>query len=65
MSQREANILWLKDILEHLTACQKELEWADDNKTIGLLTETMLRDLERCQRLCTALHRRCAQEQVG
>jgi hypothetical protein len=58
MSPREANLLWLKDILEHLTACQRQLEWAEDTESIGVLTETMLRDLERCQRLCQALRRR-------
>src|SRR5258708_4156743 len=27
MSQREANLLWLRDILEHLKDCQQQLEW--------------------------------------
>ena len=58
MSQRDANLLWLKDMLEHLTACQRKLEWAENPETISLLTETMLRDLERCQRLCESLHQR-------
>ena len=30
MSQREANLLWLKDMLDHLTTCQQQLEWAQD-----------------------------------
>jgi hypothetical protein len=59
MSQRDATVLWLRDILEHLSASQKHLEWAKDTETIRLLTENMLRDLERCQRLCENLHRRC------
>jgi hypothetical protein len=59
MSQREATVLWLRDILEHLSATQKHLEWAKDLETIRLLTENMMRDLERCQRLCEALHQRC------
>jgi hypothetical protein len=59
MSQREANVLWLRDILEHLSASQKQLEWAQDTETIRLVTETMLRDLERCQRLCEAMRQRC------
>ena len=58
MSQRDANLLWLKDMLEHLSACQRKLEWAENPDTIRLLAETMLRDLERCQRLCETLHRR-------
>jgi hypothetical protein len=59
MSQREANVLWLRDILEHLSASQKQLEWAEDRETIRLLTERMLRDLERCQRLCESMRQRC------
>ncbi len=58
MSQREVNLLWLKDILEHLSASQKQLAWAKDHETVRLVTETMLRDLERCQRLCETMHRR-------
>jgi hypothetical protein len=65
MSQREANVLWLRDILEHLSACQKQLEWAEDNATVAVVTETMLRDLERCQRLCNNLHRRCSLQPVS
>ena len=58
MSQREANVLWLRDLLEHLSASQKQLEWAEDPETIRLVTETMLRDLERCKRLCEGLCQR-------
>ena len=58
MSQRDANLLWLKDMLEHLSACQRKLEWAENPETVSLLTETMLRDLERCQRLCESLRQR-------
>ena len=65
MSQRETNLLWLKDMLEHLTACQQQLEWAEDNDTVHLLTETMLRDLECCRRLCETLQRRTQCQQVA
>ena len=61
MSQRESNLLWLKDLLEHLTTCQRQLEWAEDNETIRVLTETMLADLDRCKRLCETMQRRTAQ----
>ena len=59
MGQRDANLLWLRDMLEHLSACQKQLEWAEDPDTVRLLTDTMLRDLERCQRVCETLRQRC------
>jgi hypothetical protein len=58
MSQREANLLWLRDILEHLMECQRRLEWAEGPESVNLLTQTMRRDLERCQRLCEALQRK-------
>ena len=64
MSQRESNLLWLRDQLEHLSANQKRLEWAEDATTVRLLTETMLRDLQRCQRLCEALHQRSVARQA-
>ena len=59
MSQRDTTLLWLKDILEHLTASQERLEWTSDAETTRVLTEAMIRDLERCTRLCETLHRRC------
>jgi hypothetical protein len=58
MSQREANLLWLKDTLEHLRHCQKQLDWTEDPEAVQLITETMLRDLECCRRLCETLQRR-------
>lgn len=59
MSQRAANILWMRDILEHLSATRQQLEWTEDRDTIRVLTESMLRDLERCQRLCESVHQKC------
>jgi hypothetical protein len=58
MSQRESTLLWLKDTLDHLTGCQKQLEWAADPESVQVLTESMLRDLECCRQLCAALHER-------
>jgi hypothetical protein len=65
MSQRESNLLWLRDLIEHLGACQQQLQWSEDGETIQLLTETMLRDLDSCRRLCETLQRRaCFQHAV-
>lgn len=58
MSRRESELLWLKDMLEQLTACQQQLHWTQDADTVGVLTQTMIRDLDRCRRLCLDLHRR-------
>jgi hypothetical protein len=57
MSQRESNLLWLKDLLGHLGNCQHQLEWAEDDETVRVVTETMLRDLESCRRICEKLSR--------
>jgi hypothetical protein len=57
MSQRERNLLWLKDTLEHLLSCHQQLEWTQETETVQVVTETMLRDLECCRRLCQTLHR--------
>lgn len=65
MSQRESNLLWLKDVLEHLTACRQELEWAQDPETIHLLTATMLRDLETSRRICETIRRRTSVQPVA
>lgn len=58
MTTREAALVGLRDTLEHLTDVQQQLEWAGEAATTALLTEAMLRDLERCRRLVEALRRR-------
>lgn len=65
MSQRETNLLWLKDVLEQLSACQRQLEWAEDQNTVRLITESMLRDLDCCRRLCETLQRRASFQHAG
>lgn len=57
MSQKETNLLWLKDTLNHLKSCQQQLQWVENHESVHLLTETMLRDLDRCRRLCMSLRR--------
>jgi hypothetical protein len=64
MSKRESNLLWLKDILDHLASCRQQLEWVEDSQSVRLLAETMLRDLECCKRLCETLYRRNAMQPV-
>jgi hypothetical protein len=65
MSQRDANLLCLRDTLEHLSVNEQRLEWTEDPEAIHLLTENMIRDLVRCQRLCENLRRRCSLERVA
>lgn len=64
MSQRESNLLWLHDMLAHLTACQQRLTWTEDPEAVQVLTENMIRDLDACRRLCETLHRRSVARQA-
>ena len=57
MGQRDSNLLWLKDLLEHLRDSQQQLQWSEDPETTLVLTETMIRDLDCCRRLCESLRR--------
>jgi hypothetical protein len=65
MSQRDTNLLWLKDLLEHLAATRQELQLVTDGEAIRVLTESMLRDLESCRRVCETLRRRAGVRQAG
>jgi hypothetical protein len=58
MSQRENNLLWLKDVISHLRSCQRQLEWTENSEAVHVLTDTMLRDLDCCRRICEGLQRR-------
>jgi hypothetical protein len=64
MSQRDANLLWLRDLLEHLNDSQQQLQVSEDGETIRVLTDSMLRDLESCRRLCESLRRRAGLRQA-
>jgi len=58
MTPRQTALLRLQDLLAHLGTCQQQLSWAEEPETIHLTTETMLRDLEQCRRLCEELSRK-------
>jgi len=65
MSQRDLNLLWLKDTLRHLEDCRRQLEWSEDHQAINVISEAMLRDLDCCRRLCDALRKRQAAVLAG
>ena len=65
MSRRETDLLWLRDVLDHLRDCQQRLQWTEDREAVRILTETMLRDLEACRRLCETLQRRTRDQAVA
>lgn len=65
MSQRDSELLWLQDTLEHLVSCRQQLLWVRDPSSIHYLTETMLRDLDACRRLISRLHRKAALQSIN
>jgi hypothetical protein len=65
MSQRENKLLWLRDVLNNLRSCHKQLEWTQNTQTIQVITETMLRDLECCRRLCATLQQAATKQEAA
>ncbi len=55
MRNRRHTLLWMKDLIEHLSRCHDQLEWTSDDETQSFLAEAMLGDLDQCQRLCEQL----------
>lgn len=56
MKDRRHTLLWMKDLLEHMSRCHDQLQWAgDDDPTRDYLADSLLGDLVECQRLCEEL----------
>ncbi|MFO0958638.1 MAG: hypothetical protein U0800_14610 [Isosphaeraceae bacterium] len=55
MRDRNTTLLWIKDLLDHLSHCHEQLQWAGGGPTEEFLTEAMLVDLTECRRLCERL----------
>lgn len=55
MRNRQNTLLWMKDLIEHMTQCHEQLQWAGDGRSQSFLTESMMADLAECQRLCVEL----------
>jgi hypothetical protein len=45
----------MKDLIEHMTQCHEQLQWAGEGATDSFLAESLLVDLAECQRLCEQL----------
>lgn len=58
MRNRRETLLWMKDLIEHMSRCQEQLQWAGDGATETFLTDALLVDLSECQRLCEQLQTR-------
>ncbi len=55
MRNRRHTLLWMKDLLEHMSRCHDQLEYAGDGAAQLFLAEAMLGDLVQCQQLCEQL----------
>jgi hypothetical protein len=55
MKNRRTTLLWMKDLIEHMSRCHEQLQWADAGPSESFLTEAMLGDLSEFQRLCQEL----------
>jgi len=55
MKDRQNTLLWMKDLIEHMSRCHDQLQWAADGRTESFLAETMIGDLTECRRLCEEL----------
>jgi hypothetical protein len=60
LSIRKSDLLWFHDMLEHLHECLQQLEWTQDPTAVHFLSDSMLRDLDGCRRLCQNLQRKAA-----
>lgn len=58
MRNRQRTLLWMKDLLDHMSRCHEQLQWAADEPTESFLTESMLVDLSEYRRLCEELQSR-------
>jgi hypothetical protein len=58
MTNRRNTLLWMKDLIEHMTRCHEQLQWAGDGPTESFLAESLMVDLAECQRLCEELRER-------
>jgi hypothetical protein len=55
MRNRRHTLLWMKDLIEHMSRCHDQLQWASDGTTQMFLTDSLLGDLNECQKLCEQL----------
>jgi hypothetical protein len=55
MKNRRTTLLWMKDLIEHMSRCHEQLQWAADGPSESFLTDAMLGDVSEFQRLCQEL----------
>ena len=55
MRNRRETLLWMKDLIEHMSQCHEQLQWAGEGSTESFLTDALMVDLTECRRLCEQL----------
>ncbi len=63
MSQREANLRYLRDMIDHLQSCQRQLEWSKSPEAVRVIAETMIRELDCCRRMCDGIRQKVSVRQ--
>lgn len=58
MRNRRQTLLWMKDLLDHMNRCHEQLQWAADAPTESYLADSLMVNLNECQRLCEQLRDR-------
>ena len=49
---RRNTLLWMKDLLDHMSRCHDQLTWASDGETESFLADALIDDLNECHKLC-------------
>ena len=57
-------MLYLRDMLDHLKSCQRQLEWSKSPETVRVITETMIRELDCCRNVCDGFRQTAAVRQA-
>jgi hypothetical protein len=55
MRNRRHTLLWMKDLIEHMSRCHDQLEITNDGDTQSFLADSLIGDLNECQKLCEQL----------
>ena len=55
MRNRRHTLLWMKDLIEHMSRCHDQLEITSDGDTQSFLADALIGDLNECQKLCEQL----------
>ena len=55
MRTRRQTLLWMKDLIDHMSRCHEQLQWSDEGPTESFLTDAMMVDLNEFRRLCEQL----------